>query len=36
MVGHAFQVDECPRNLHEANGKYLVTLHQLIHGGVFG
>lgn len=36
MLGDAFRVDEFPHNLHEADGVYLATLHQLICCGVFG
>ena len=35
MVGHAFQDEKCPRNLHDSDGRHLSTLHQCIHGGVF-
>jgi len=35
MVIHAFQVDECPCNLHETNGQHLASLHQLGFGSVF-
>ena len=30
MVGHAFWVDECSCNLHEANGRNISTIHHLI------
>ena len=36
MVDHAFWVDEFPYNLHEADGRHLMALHQLIFGIVFG
>jgi hypothetical protein len=36
MVGHAFRVDECPCNLHEANGQHPAAIHQLICSGVLG
>jgi hypothetical protein len=36
MVGHAFRVDECPYNLHEANGRHPTTIHQLICSGLLG
>jgi hypothetical protein len=36
MVGHAIWVDEFPCNLHEANGRHPMTIHQLICSGVLG
>lgn len=35
MVGHSFHADGCPRNIHEINGRHLVTLHLCSCGGGF-
>jgi hypothetical protein len=36
MDGHAFWVDEFSHNLHEADGRHLVAIHQLIFSSVLG
>lgn len=36
MASNAFQVDEFPHNLHEADGRHLTALYQLIRGSVLG